>query len=136
MWISKENRNRPTFDEDNGIIITSNLSGILEPKGEVIEGWQRIEKTFTASNNNNDSTFLISEPHYIDDIRIFPADGNMQTYVYDPHNYRLKAILDNNNHATFYNYDAEGNVKSVKKETERGIVTIQENVSYTKGNMP
>ena len=37
------------------------------------------------------------------------------------------AALDENNHASFYEYDDELNLVRVKKETERGIVTIQEN---------
>ena len=68
---------------------------------------------------------------YIDDIRLFPADGNMQSYVYDPSNYRLQATLDNNNYATFYSYDAEGNLFLVKKETEEGIKTIQVSRSHS-----
>ena len=35
------------------------------------------------------------------------------------------AELDENNYATFYNYDEEGILVQVKKETERGIMTIK-----------
>jgi hypothetical protein len=34
--------------------------------------------------------------------------------------------MDENNFATFYEYDDEGILIRVKKETERGIMTIKE----------
>jgi hypothetical protein len=46
--------------------------------------------------------------------------------VYSPVNLRLMAELDENNYATFYEYDDEGTLIRLKKETERGIKTIKE----------
>lgn len=113
------------------------------PTGEVIDGWQRIEATFTAdpaafSNYSDpaDMTNLAVGFHAngvtmaFDDVRIFPTNGNVQTYVYDPVTLRLSATLDQNNYATLYSYDEEGNLFLVKKETERGIVTVQESRTY------
>ena len=40
---------------------------------------------------------------------------------------RLMAELDERNYATFYEYDEEGKLIRVKKETEKGVMTIQEN---------
>lgn len=110
----------------------------LEPSGPIIEGWQRIEGKFTMTGEhafnivtktvtNND---LNGPGMYLDDIRIFPADGNMVSYVYDPIDYKLQATLDDNNYATFYLYDEAGSLISSKRETERGIVTIQESRGY------
>ena len=39
----------------------------------------------------------------------------MKSYVYDPINLRLMAELDENNYATFYEYDAEGGLIRMKK---------------------
>ncbi|MGK4569023.1 hypothetical protein [Flavobacterium sp. 3HN19-14] len=39
------------------------------------------------------------------------------------------AELDENNYATFYEYDKEGGLVRVKKETERGVQTIKESRS-------
>ena len=104
-------------------------------KGEIIDGWQRIEEAFIVPegatemyvellNTGNDEAFY-------DDIRVFPFDGSMKSYVYDPVSQKLLAELDENNYATFYEYDQEGNLVRVKKETERGIKTIKESMSNT-----
>jgi hypothetical protein len=39
---------------------------------------------------------------------------------------RLMAELDENNYSTFYEYDDDGTLIRVKKETERGIMTLKE----------
>lgn len=105
-------------------------------KNKIIDGWQRIEQEFTIPPTaahlllklNNTGT----QNAYYDDIRIFPIDGQMKTYVYDPITLRLTATLDENNYATFYEYDEEGKLIRVKKETEKGIMTIQESREGTK----
>jgi hypothetical protein len=51
----------------------------------------------------------------------------MKSYVYNSIDLRYMAELDENNYATFYEYDEDGALIRVKKETERGIMTIQEN---------
>ncbi|MBI3136214.1 MAG: hypothetical protein HYZ14_16185 [Bacteroidetes bacterium] len=108
-------------------------------KSKVIEGWQKIEFEFTPDVENATIGILLSSTvggtptfAYIDDIRISPKTGGIVTYVYDSHNYRLKATLDNNNYATFYYYDEEGNLYQVKRETAHGIQTVSENRGHTK----
>lgn len=95
----------------------------------VIEGWQLIEKKFQMPAGA--TTFAVrllvgAGTALFDDVRIFPADGSMKSYVYDAENLRFVAELDERHFATFYEYDNEGKVVRVKKETERGIMTIQE----------
>ena len=68
---------------------------------------------------------------YFDDIRIHPFNGSMKSYVYDGETFWLTSELDDNNYATFYEYDEEGGLIRIKKETARGIVTIQETRSNT-----
>jgi PKD repeat protein len=103
-------------------------------KNKIIDGWQRIEAKFTipplATHMNFNLINLAaagSVDVFFDDIRIFPVDGQLKTYVYDPLTMRLSAMLDENNYATFYEYDEEGKLIRIKKETEKGIMTIQEN---------
>jgi hypothetical protein len=56
----------------------------------------------------------------------------MKTYAYDNRSMRLWAEMDENNFATFYEYDDEGILIRVKKETEKGIMTVKENRSTYK----
>ena len=63
---------------------------------------------------------------YFDDLRIHPFNANMKSFVYNPVNLRLMAELDENNYSTFYEYDDDGTLIRVKKETERGVKTIKE----------
>ena len=56
----------------------------------------------------------------------------MKSMVYDPQSLRLMAELDDRNYATFYEYDEEGTLVRVKKETEKGIYTIKESRSGLK----
>jgi hypothetical protein len=58
----------------------------------------------------------------------------MKSYVYDNSSMRLMADLDANNFATFYEYNDEGVLIRVKKETEKGISTIKETRSSYRKN--
>jgi hypothetical protein len=104
--------------------------GPFTGQGVIIDGWQRIETEFvvpTTALYINLQLISDSANCYFDDIRIFPFDGSMKSYVYDPVNLRLVAELDERNYATLYEYDEEGKLIRVKKETENGVMTIKEN---------
>lgn len=109
--------------------------GPFKAEGEIIDGWQRIETPFTILNS---ATYInlrlqcASGNCFFDDIRVFPVDGSMKSYVYDPTTLRLMAELDERNYATLYEYDEEGKLVRVKKETEKGIMTIKENKNSSK----
>lgn len=104
------------------------------PDGPIIEGWQQVKGTFACSINSAKLEVKFKPGStgtaWYDDLRLHPEKGNMKTYVYNLDDYRLQAILDEENFASFYYYDKEGNLKLVKKETEDGIKTISENISY------
>jgi hypothetical protein len=106
-------------------------SQIFVPEGIIIDGWQRIEKPFhipiDATSIKIELLSSSEDNCFFDDIRIFPIDGTMKSYVYDPITLRLVAELDENNYATFYEYDEEGKLVRVKKETVKGVMTIKEN---------
>jgi len=110
--------------------VGSPTSIIMKPTGNIIEGWQRIEGVVTVPLSAGLMTlnFMATSatPVYFDDIRVHPFNGNMKSFVYDPINLRLMAELDENNYATFYEYDDDGTLIRQKKETERGIKTIKE----------
>ncbi|GGH70850.1 hypothetical protein HNQ91_003104 [Filimonas zeae] len=102
----------------------------IMPVGPVIDGWQKIEGDFTlpAGASSMDIALINNSANavWFDDLRIHPYNSNMKSYVYDPVNLRLLAQLDENNYASFYEYDEEGTLIRTKAETERGIKTIQE----------
>ena len=67
-------------------------------------------------------------------IRIYPADAQFKSFVYDANTLRLVAELDENNFAAFFEYDDEGIHIRTKKETEKGIMTIRENRTGVRKN--
>jgi hypothetical protein len=108
----------------------SSTTYIFKPSGPIIDGWQRYEGVFeipaSASGMITQLKATGSTNVYFDDVRLHPFNANMKSFAYHPINLRLMAELDENNYATFYEYDDEGTLIRVKKETERGIKTIKE----------
>ena len=104
-------------------------------KSEIIDDWQQFTYRFTLPNTTAvDDLFQLSfnsTPSgsynvFIDDVRIHPNDASMKSYVYDYRSLRFIAELDENNFATFYEYDQEGKLIRIKRETEKGILTVKE----------
>ena len=117
------------FTESGGTSSTTPIE--FSPTGHIIEGWQRIEGFFNIPLGSTAINVVLHnkiQPSavYFDDVRIHKSDGAMKSFVYDPVTQRLMAELDENNYATLYEYDKEGGLVRVKKETERGVYTIQE----------
>ena len=127
MWVKVISKDvKFSFDDDAQVIVSNT---ILKPSGPIIDGWQRISGKFVIPSSGNFYIRLSntsSNQVYFDDLRVEPMNATVTSYVYHPVNLRLMAILDENNYATFYEYDLEGNLIRVKKETERGIKTIKE----------
>jgi len=124
---------------------TFNESDVLQ--GTFIDEWQKFTLNFTMPAGAHYASVTLAcanevfdinygdggdyvQMTYYDDLRIQPRDAGMMTYVYNQENQRLEAQLDDNNYATFYYYDDEGNLFLVKRETEKGIITVQESRSY------
>ena len=95
-----------------------------------IEKWQRYEADITVPAGATAMTLtlqsIMGRNVFFDDIRVQPYNSNVKAYVYDPVSLRLMAELDENNFGTYYEYDDDGTLIRVKKETERGIKTIKE----------
>jgi len=137
-WIKETGTNlqAATSYQNSQIIVNAGLGQIVfSPAGQIIDGWQRVEGVFTANSIGEIQLELksLAGTSYFDDIRIFPYDGSMMSYVYDPITLRLMAELDERNYAKLYEYDEEGKLIRVKKETEKGIMTIQENRDNNSG---
>jgi len=117
-------------NNDIKIVFDGTQSITFLPAGPIIEGWQRYEGVFTippgASTISVNLEATGATPVFFDDLRVHPFNANMKSFVYNPINLRLMAEQDENNYCTFYEYDDDGTLIRVKKETEKGIQTIKE----------
>lgn len=135
------------FFDASGVIISGQTLTFTEAEilqGTFIDDWQKFTLNFTMPAGAHYASFTLPCTHevfsnelsaytqgtYFDDLRVQPRDAGMNTYVYNQQNQRLEAELDANNYATFYYYDDEGNLFLVKRETEKGIITVQESRSF------
>jgi len=137
-WVKGSLKDNDGNYSDVGITVGCGCKGnetggweTLRPKGPIIEGWQRIEDEISFNSGfERMSLFFENENQsadvFFDDIRIFPVNANMKSFVYDPVTRKLVAELDENNYATFYEYDEEGTLVRVKKETEGKVETLKE----------
>lgn len=113
------------FKQSGSVIETD----YLEKTGIRIEGWQRYERIITVPQEADAMQLSFSgtgKDIYVDDVRMQPYNSSVKGFAYDAVNLRLMAELDENNYASFYEYDDDGTLIRVKKETERGIQTIKE----------
>lgn len=102
-----------------------------------IDGWYLLSLDIdfsdypTANNisigvkNNTDGTYC-----YFDDFRVHPLDAPINSYVYDEKTGDLVAVLDKENFATKFTYDASGRLLKTWKETKNGFRKISENVYH------
>lgn len=143
-WVKEEYENDPhrQFKNYENSAVSIGFTGVdgnfltspvqFFPSGEIIDGWQRIVGEFIVPTDVDDIHIELlnlnqdGKVTYFDDVRVLPSKGNMKSFVYDQKTQRLMAELDENNYSTFYEYDLEGGLIRVKKETERGVFTIQE----------
>ncbi len=144
-WVKETSLQTHDLNEFNYNSLTTNvrINGSVLPlqnpnSSEIIEGWVRREYTFLipAGASGDIELFFENQQNsgkiiYVDDVRIHPSNGSMKSYVYHPENLRLLAELDDNNFATIYEYDSEGRLLRIKKETEKGIMTIQESKTHS-----
>lgn len=135
-WVREDQDcNCNTFSNATATVIFTLQSGTttsetISAAGNIIEGWQRLEKKILIPSAATKMTLSLNGSNqyncWFDDLRIHPYNSNMKSFVYHPVNLRLMAELDENNYATLYEYDDDGTLVRVKKETEKGIKTIKE----------
>jgi len=68
---------------------------------------------------------------WVDDIKVQPLDAEMNCYVYDPTTLRLLTQFDDRHFGVFYQYNAEGKLTQIQRETERGLKTVSETEYHT-----
>lgn len=139
-WVKEKNapQSKTSYTFPSLTILFPSISSSTSPflaSGAIIDGWQRVEGEFTIPSTATNMSIKLdcnTGDCFFDDVRVLPFDGSMKSYVYDPATMRLVAELDERNYATLYEYDEEGKLIRVKKETEKGKMTIQENRNNTK----
>lgn len=138
-WVKEKNATPDVVNYLSPVIqldfVTAQGTVIAGPFGvdttqNIIDGWQQIEAEFTVPQGAISIDIKLKNNGLgsvnFDDIRIHPFSAAMRSFVYDPLTLRLTAELDDRNYATFYEYDENGNLVRVKKETINGIKTISE----------
>lgn len=115
----------------NKIVVSDGVKAVtFYPSGSIIEGWQRYEAVFAIDESATLFTISLQSigaiAAYFDDLRIHPFNANMKSFAFHPVNLRLMAELDENNYATLYEYDDDGTLIRLKKETQRGVKTVKE----------
>lgn len=124
------------YDDNDNFISVHSLANIT-PEGESIDGWRRIEQNFLIPSDAVKMVLVFQGGKFgtlVDDIRIYPEQSSIQSYVYSGSDHKLKAMLDQNNYATFYKYEQDGSLAKLEKETETGRLTIKENRKNTAKN--
>ncbi len=119
---------KPTNPYENTIHFNLKMNGsnVAYDKKAIVDKWVLIEGEITTPATGSFSLSFSGNNTYLDDIRIFPKKALAKSYVYDYADYKLLAELDENHMATFYEYDEQGDLIRIKKESEKGILTIQE----------
>ena len=134
VWVKKGTTDcRCPLYEGFSIKLRNSSNGqvaVFAAKGPIIEGWQLFETEFPVPAGSEMNFYVdngnSNQPLFIDDLRFHPYNANMKSFVYNPYNLKPAAELDENNYASFYEYDDDGTLIRVKKETKLGIKTIQE----------
>ena len=122
---------------DNSLNIQTSIFSLVKQVGE----WSLYTAELKDWGNNNDVDVYVKtstttdENIYIDDILFKPRESYSQCYVYDYKLQRLTDVLDDNHFALHYQYNFEGNMTRVMKETEIGMRTIIAN-SYNSYIIP
>ncbi|MGB3616667.1 MAG: hypothetical protein WBA12_00985 [Catalinimonas sp.] len=123
-----------TFDgvslELEAVSSTTNQVFTFRPDGPIVDGWQRLYGAFTLPPGTVELRYRLLNGYdravFMDDLRLQPFHSGMVAYVYDPYTLRLVATLDDQNYATFLEYDLEGLLIRRKRETRAGIMTVRE----------
>ncbi|MBC7775242.1 MAG: hypothetical protein H7246_07375, partial [Phycisphaerae bacterium] len=120
------NFNQASVTISDGVLTTQTFKA----EGPIIEGWQRISGEFEISTTAKNIEIKLNAapdvPTWFDDVRAHPFDASFKSFVYDDVSLRFTYELDENNFFTKYEYDQQGALERVKKETIRGVMTLKD----------
>jgi YD repeat-containing protein len=89
-------------------------------------GWTYFEHQVTGQ-----TSVSLSGTGRIDELRLYPANGQMTTYTYQPL-LGMTSECDVDNRVTYYSYDALGRMRYIKDQDGNIVKTIE----YHYGKMP
>jgi len=126
-WQKVDQNVLPQVYGDLDVVYDNNMIGKFKKCTPVIDGWVQYSGVLSMpAQTASTALFNLKQNSTFDDLRILPLEANMKSYVYDDENQRLMAVLDENNMATFFEYSNEGKLQRVKKETEKGVLSLKE----------
>lgn len=111
-------------------VVSNGTPTTLNAVSSAIDGWTLYRANVNVTNDKQ-VTFSFPAGQRYDDLRVYPSTSNVKAYVYHPFKTYLMAVLDENNYATFYEYNSRNQLVRLKKETEKGVLTITENIKHT-----
>jgi len=97
----------PVFSGNNGTNV--NVSQLYS-----VGDWKFYQGRFTPISGERMS-FSTSAQVYVDEVRIFPSDAQMQTWVYEPL-FGISAVSDVRGRITYYEYDKLGRLRIVRNQ--------------------
>lgn len=93
-----------------------------------INGWSLYEVEISDGDFKDQELYSLDiiGSCVIDDIMFKPINSHVSAYSYNIYKNRLDAVLDDDDFATYYQYDGDGNLLRNLKETPMGLRTINE----------
>lgn len=127
----------------NGGLVNQIVSkGFHDPSNITVGNWKQltlkilVPTNYTSTNANEDLRVYVTDNATqvsIDDFRVAPSRAVIEGFVYGESGSELTHKLDQNNFYTRMEYDAEGRVKAVYKETLNGEKKIKEyQINYSR----
>jgi hypothetical protein len=105
--------------------VTVSGASMTTKTGPTINGWNYYEHTLTTTST---SISINGSAIIIDELRLYPVEGQMTTYTYDPL-IGVSSSTDINNITTYFIYDSFGRLKLVKDQY--GKIIKQNQYHYT-----
>lgn len=104
------------------------IEGTTGTKGRYVNGWTYYQHLITLPY----SYIVVSGSALIDELRLYPADAQMNTYTYEPL-IGMTSQCDINNRITYYEYDASGRLKLIRDQ-DKNILKKFDYVYYNDAN--
>ncbi len=93
----------------------------------VIEYWYLSGSIWIYASTAYTNGMILNSGTAIDDVRIYPTDARMKSYVYEP-GLGISSVIDENGTILYYNYDTFGRLSYIKND--KGEIEKQYSYNY------